>query len=127
MRRLDVSHLTRRDTRAGLWSYTEDSTDVFPNGRYTNVGTYWVSFLPAGAREGTVGDVADSSADAHFGFHDQVTVNVNMVITCAGRAYRVTGIPEPRTFVPHAVRVVSAVFADKDVVLGSGGATPVTA
>jgi len=108
-----IATLDQRTDRVRLYSYSDDGSDGVVDSRYTFVAEVWAQFTPDRAIERSSGEAATHENHATFGFHEQVSVGKDMVITINDEAYKVAGIPDPRTYVAGMLRLVSAVWVDR--------------
>ena len=105
-----------RTEQVQLYTYTEEGSGGVVSSVYTLSAAVWASFrlgAERGVLERNVGEAAQHERTAIFGFHERTTVNVDMVLVINGAAYKVTGIPDPRAFVPGMLREVTAIWVDK--------------
>lgn len=103
----------QRTDRVRLYSYSDEGSDGVVDSRYTFVEEVWARFKPERASERTDGEAATHERRATFEFHERVSVDEDMVITINDAAYRVHGIPDPRTYVDGMLRLVNAVWVDR--------------
>jgi SPP1 family predicted phage head-tail adaptor len=107
------AELDQRTDRVRLYSYSDAGSDGVVDSQYTFVDEVWAQFKPDRASERTSSEAATHERRATFGFHERVSVDNDMVITINGEAYRVDGIPDPRTYVDGMLRLVSAIWVDR--------------
>ncbi len=107
------AQLDKRTDRVRLYSYSDAGADGVVDSRYTFVEEVWAQFTPDRAVERSGGEAATHERRATFGFHEQVSVDKDMVITINSVAYKVDGIPDPRTYVDGMLRLVTAVWVDR--------------
>lgn len=108
------AELDKRTDRVRLYSYSDAGSDGVVDSRYTFVAEVWAQFSPDRAIERTSGEAATHERRATFGFHERITVGNDMVVTINGEAYKVDGIPDPRTYVDGMLRLVSAIWVDRN-------------
>jgi hypothetical protein len=87
---------------------------------YTYQRTRWARLAFSTAHESTVGAAPQHEMPVTFRFHDQIDVAEDDVLVVGTTVFRVTGINDPRTFVPGHLRSVQAVHADQAAFTLSG-------
>ena len=85
----------------------------WPQPAYTYAARRWARLKFFTPRETTVGEIAQHEVPVTFQFHDQVSIGEDDLIVLGATVYRVTGILDPRTYVPGHLRSVQAVHADR--------------
>lgn len=105
--------LDKRTNRVRLYGYSDAGSNGVVDSKYTFVKEVWAQFTPDRAVERSSGEAATHERRAIFGFHEQVSVDKDMVITINSAAYKVDGIPDPRTYVDKMLRLVTAVWVDR--------------
>lgn len=108
---LDVVQL--RNDRVRIYGYSDEGSDGVVDSRYTFVKEVWAQFIPERADARIEGEAVTRERRATFGFHEQVSVSDNMVLTVNGEAYRIDGVPDPRTYAREMLRYASAVWVDR--------------
>jgi hypothetical protein len=107
------AQIDKRTDRVRLYSYSDAGSSGVVDSRYTFVAEVWAEFTPDRAVERSSGEAATHERRATFGFHERINVGHDMLITINGEAYRVDGIPDPRTYVDGMLRLVSAIWVDR--------------
>ena len=105
--------LDQRTDRVRFYSYSDEGSDGVVDSQYTFVGEVWAQFTPDRANARTSGEATTHERRATFGFHEQVNLDDSVVIVINGQAYRIDGIPDPRTYVDGMLRMVSATWVDR--------------
>jgi len=105
--------LAKRTDRVRLYSYSDAGSGGVVDARYTFVSEVWAQFTADRAVERSSGEAATHERRATFGFHERVSIDNDMLITINSEAYRVDGIPDPRTYVDGMLRLVTAVWVDR--------------
>lgn len=104
-----------RPVRVLLYALDAEATPYggYTTPAYTFQGRRWARLAYGTPTERTVGGVAEHGMPVVFQFHDQVPITENYVIVLGTTVWRVTGINDPRAYVPGQLRSVRAVTVDK--------------